>query len=158
MDLAIVLLIFPHPQPRMSEARCRAFLALVPNIRHNSLKALAKGLAPRVKRLQGVPPPDPAKEAKKEAAREKARLGPAGYAAAAAARARRDAREREAAKQGGRGQAQGGTDSKTREEKKENDMERQRREILDAGWREGNFFDGLDVEILAGCSIATFRR
>lgn len=152
----------------MSEPRCRAFLALLPNIRHNNLKALARNLSPRVKRLQGLPPPDPAKEAREEAARERARLGPAGLAAAARARARardlraaQDKQERERERGGdsaGLRVGSGATAKEMKDEEMEKEKKEKRRRALENGWMEGDFFSELDLDVLVGCSTATLQR
>lgn len=146
----------------MSEPRCRAFLALLPNIRHNNLRNLARNLTPRVKRLQGVPPPDPAKEAKEEAARERAKLGQVGVAAAARARARalRAAQERQETEGGRGGDSEGmrvGSAAAREQDRRKQDEETRRR-ALEKGWMEGDFFGEVDIEMLAGCSTATLQR
>eukprot|EP00903_Cladosiphon_okamuranus_P011517 g10844.t2 len=122
-------------EPRMSEPRCRVFLALLPNIRHNCLKALGAHLSQRVKRLQGIPPPDFSPLPRKKGA--------------AADRARHWTR--------------GASAVKTEEERKaEEDEEATRRaRVLDDGWKGGPFFQGLNhdfVGVVAGCSASTFRR
>lgn len=121
----------------MSEPRCRVFLALLPNIRHNCLKALGGHLSQRVKSLQGIPPPDFSSG------------GAPKKTGAAAARARHWQR--------------GAPARKTEEERKAEDDEevRRRARVLDDGWKEGPFFGDLDrdfVGLLAGCSVSTFRR
>ena len=134
------------PQPRMSEPRCRTFLALLPNIRHNRLKALGEHLSRCVKRLQGVPPPDLSAAPPKRG----------GVAAARArAAAKREARERQAQQ---RQMGAAATAGKTEEEEEE---DRRRARILDGGWKEGPFFQDLGddvVGVLAGCAVSTFRR
>ncbi|CAM9221094.1 unnamed protein product, partial [Scytosiphon promiscuus] len=161
-QLCIVLNAFSD-EPRMSEPRCRVFLALLPNIRHNRLRVLARHLSQRVKRLQGIPPPQPAAQ-------------PTKRVTAAAARAR--ARE-EAAAQLERSQALlwqdlgNGTAAETEGEKRgkaeEAEANRRRAEVMNDGWREGPLFQnlggGVDDEndvmvlgLLAGCSTSTFQR
>eukprot|EP00752_Nemacystus_decipiens_P009815 g8759.t1 len=122
-------------EPRMSEPRCRVFLALLPNIRHNCLRSLGDRLSQRVKRLQGIPPPDFSGGAPKKGA--------------AAARARYSQRGAKAMK----------TDEQRRAE--EDEEAKRRARLLDDGWKEGPFFQDFDddfVGLLAGCSVSTFRR
>lgn len=149
-------------QPKMSEARCRAFLALLGNIRHNSLVTLASGLSPRLKRLYGIAPPDPEKEAKDEAAREKARLGPVALAAAARARALRIASEKARKDQeikSGVGAEADVRPSTGIEDDAKREQERWRARLWECGWKEGAFFEDLgDIDALAGCLSSTLRR
>lgn len=147
----------------MSEPRCRVFLALLPNIRHNRLRALARHLSQRVKRLQGIPPPQLAAPPTKRAT------------TAAAARAR--AREKEAAEME-RSQALlwqdlghatvVETEGEKRKKAEEAEAARRREEVMNDGWREGPLFqnlgggvdddDGVVLGLLAGCSVSTFQR
>lgn len=151
-------------QPRMSEPRCRVFLALLPNIRHNRLRALARHLSQRVKRLQGIPPPEPPAQPKKRAT-----------AAATRARAREEAAaqmERDHAllwQQGENTAAVVETAGEKKKREEDEEAARRRAEVMDDGWREGPLFrflgggvddddDDMVLGLLAGCSISTFRR
>lgn len=139
----------------MSEPRCRVFLALLPNIRHNTLKALGEHLSQRVKRLQGIPPPDFSAGAPKR------------VTAGAAARARAAAAARQREGTGGpplmrweRDAAMARMDEEKKEQAEAEEAAR-RAKILDDGWKEGPFLHGLGddlVGVLAGCSVSTFRR
>ena len=40
----------------------------------------------------------------------------------------------------------------------EEDSGRCRRRVLEGGWKEGRFFDNVDVEAIAGCAASAFRR
>ncbi|CAB1118437.1 unnamed protein product [Ectocarpus sp. CCAP 1310/34] len=142
-------------QPRMSEPRCRVFLALLPNIRHNTLKALGEHLSQRVKRLQGIPPPD------------FSAVAPKRVTAGAAARARAAAAARQREGTGGpplmrweRDAAMARMDEERKEQAEAEEAAR-RAKILDDGWKGGPFLDGLGndiVGVLAGCAASTFRR
>ncbi|CAN0200791.1 unnamed protein product, partial [Ectocarpus sp. 12 AP-2014] len=142
-------------EPRMSEPRCRVFLALLPNIRHNTLKALGEHLSQRVKHLQGIPLPDFSAGAPKR------------VTAGAAARARAAAAARQREGTGGpplmrweRDAAMARMDEERKEQAEAEEAAR-RAKILDDGWKGGPFLDGLGndiVGVLAGCSASTFRR
>lgn len=127
----------------MSEPRCRVFLALLPNIRHNCLKALGGHLSRCVKRLQGTPLPDVG-----------AKPPPKKGAAAARARAL-------AIGQRGADQAVDKVAKAEKERKEREDEEaRLRAKVVENGWKEGPFFQDIDglVGVLAGCPVSTFRR
>lgn len=126
----------------MSEPRCRVFLALLPNIRHNCLKALGEHLSQCVKRLQGIPPPEFAVKSPKRGA--------------AAARARALAIGQRAGSQA----LQTGATAEEKIKENEDEEARRRARALDNGWKEGPFFEDLDgvVGVLAGCPVSTFRR
>lgn len=134
----------------MSEPRCRTFLALIPNIRHNNLKVLAKGLAPRLKRIQGIPPPDTENPPQEINVKKRAKLGVAKLTAATRARATRPVKKT-------------GMMLKERIE-----MDEQSQEWtegtgpggeLEGGWEEGPFLhDVVDIEAIAGCASSTFLR
>lgn len=108
------------------------FLALLPNIRHNCLKTLGEHLSRRVKRLQGIPPPDLSVGAPRKGGQ-----------------ARRWQRGAPALKTEEERQAE------------EDEEARRRARVLDDGWTEGPLFQNVDddaVGVLAGCSASTFRR
>ncbi|CAM9108325.1 unnamed protein product, partial [Hapterophycus canaliculatus] len=147
-------------EPKMSEPRCRAFLALLPNFRHNRLRALARHLSQRVRRLQGIPPPQPPAQ-------------PTKRATAAAARAREAAAaqiERDQALSWQQGGNTTPVETEREKKKKAEDAEatRRRAEVMNDGWREGPLFqnlgdgvddcDGMVLGLLAGCSFSTFQR
>lgn len=139
----------------MSEARCRVFLALLPNIRHNALKALGEHLSQRVKRLQGIPPPDFSADAPKRGT-----TGAAARARAAAAARQREGTGGQPLMRWQRDAAMAMMDEEKKEQAEAEEAAR-RVKILDDGWKGGNLLDGLGddlVGVLAGCSVSTFRR
>lgn len=130
----------------MSEPRCRTFPALIPNIRHNNLRVLAKGLAPRLKRIQGISQPDTEKEAREINVKNRAKIG---LTTAACARETRPARKTgmvmlERIKVGEQSQEWTEGTGPGRE--------------LEGGWEEGPFFRVVDIEAIAGSASSAFRR
>lgn len=127
----------------MSEPRCRVLLTLLPNIRHNCLRALGEHLSQCVKRLQGIPLPEVA-----------ARPPPKRGAAAARARAKL------IGQRGANHAIDKAAKAENERKAREDEEARWQARVFDNGWKEGPFFKDLDgfAGILAGCPVSTFRR
>lgn len=109
--------------------------------------------------MQGIPVPDLEELAKGEKERERERLR-AGGVVAGRARAARAARARLAAESQGRVgmMAGGGNGVGATEKSEEEGGDGVRKGIWDCGWKKGDIFEGLDMDLIAGCAASTLRR